>query len=118
MKNYSYPSCGRERITIVNNRVQLRNDLLFIHIEDPQDEENFLQIVDLPALSNDVINETCIPVTETYFGGKKIYIYRIEEEVVLKRWLITEDGEEINPAVVLEMEFVSVFLTYTDHFDI
>lgn len=118
MRKLSYPTCGRERIDILSDRMKIRGSLLFVHIRDLQSGENFLQIIDLPALSNNITHEACIPVIETYFGRHKIYIYRVEEDHILKRWLITEDGEETNPAVVAKTEFVGFLVSYSNNYDI
>ena len=58
------------------------------------------------SLSNDTINGHCTSFDAIYFGKHKIYIYKVENENTLKRWLVTPEGESINPVVVAKTEEV------------
>ncbi|KAE9546156.1 hypothetical protein FO519_010632, partial [Halicephalobus sp. NKZ332] len=58
----------------------------------------------MTTLSDIPINGYCIPINEIYFGKYKIYIYKVEDSNILKRWLVTPEGEEISPVVIAKTE--------------
>ncbi|KAE9546686.1 hypothetical protein FO519_010102 [Halicephalobus sp. NKZ332] len=54
-------------------------------------------------------------IADSYFGKHKVYIYKVENSTILKRWLVAPDGELTKPIKVLETEFPIPFVTvYSD----
>ncbi|KAE9546371.1 hypothetical protein FO519_010417, partial [Halicephalobus sp. NKZ332] len=74
---------------------------LYIHIWGTENTDSLIS-VDLTALSNNISNGTCVSIADSYFWEHKIYIYRVENNNILKRWLVTSDGELTNSVVVAQ----------------
>ncbi|KAE9547089.1 hypothetical protein FO519_009699 [Halicephalobus sp. NKZ332] len=82
--------------------VKIQENSVYIHVLT--DEGEFLKVVNLTALSNDITNGNCILISDAYFGKYKVYVYKIEEKNILKRWLVTPDGKLTNPVEVVRIE--------------
>ncbi|KAE9547356.1 hypothetical protein FO519_009431, partial [Halicephalobus sp. NKZ332] len=92
------PACGQLKAKIYNNRIRIQKNILLLDLMTT--ERHVLEIVNLPALFNDVDNETCVPIADSYFGESKIYIYKVKNKNILERWLITLDGEQVYDTMV------------------
>jgi len=103
IQNFSFPDCGVDKSEIFYTDMKLRENHLFLRRENMESEGQFLQIVDLSNLNN-IPNEICISIAAAYFGEQNIYIYKIEKDNILKRWLVMENGEEKDPVVVAKTE--------------
>ncbi|KAE9548712.1 hypothetical protein FO519_008073, partial [Halicephalobus sp. NKZ332] len=112
IKKFSLSTCTQKYAAIENYTINSRETHLFFQLRNPLDNK-FLVIVSLAALSNDISDGNCMPIADSYFGKYKIYIYRVEDSNILKRWLLTPEGEEMNPVVVtktkLPIEYVKVY---------
>ena len=51
-----------------------------------------------------------VPIVSIYFEKDKIYIYTVDEGNVVKRLLLTPDGENRNYEIIFQTEDVCVFL--------
>ncbi|KAE9551271.1 hypothetical protein FO519_005528 [Halicephalobus sp. NKZ332] len=105
-EKFELPSCSIKN-TVTYRAVKIQENTIYMHILGGEHE--FLQVVDLAALSDHVTKSNCIPIAETYFGKHKVYIYKIEGKNILKRWLVTPDGREINPVKVAETKLPIVY---------
>ena len=70
------------------------------------DSSNMFHILNLPTLFNDVTDKKCISVVDTYFGNNNIFIYTVNGDKILERWLITPDGQQTNRTFVTETKYV------------
>ncbi|KAE9552291.1 hypothetical protein FO519_004508 [Halicephalobus sp. NKZ332] len=101
--HFNLSNCGEWLIFTKEYSINNQGSHLYIHISGPVNDDS-LVIVDLTALSNNISNGKCIPIADSYFGKYKIYIYRVENSTILKRWLVA-DGELTKPIKVVETEF-------------
>ncbi|KAE9547445.1 hypothetical protein FO519_009342 [Halicephalobus sp. NKZ332] len=98
-KNFNLSTCGESWVLMKKHSINDQGSHLYIHIWDTEND-NSLVIVNLTALSNNILNGNCTSIKAAYFGKHKIYVYRVEEDYTLKRWLVTPEGELTNPIVV------------------
>ncbi|KAE9552788.1 hypothetical protein FO519_004005 [Halicephalobus sp. NKZ332] len=109
IRRFELPNC--DLLTLTSDSpmsilgVKIQQDSLLLHIKNLEDNNQYLEIVNLLDLSNNIVNTTCLYVDDVYFGKHKNYIYKVEEGRILKRWLVTSDGKEANPTVVAETKF-------------
>ncbi|KAE9549265.1 hypothetical protein FO519_007530 [Halicephalobus sp. NKZ332] len=103
IKNFSSSVCSEHQISIKNHSINSQGSHLFFHIRNSF-HDNYLVTVNLTALSNDTPNGNCMFVNAAYFGKHKIYVYRVENSKILKRWLVSPEGKEVNPIVVAKAE--------------
>ncbi|KAE9546712.1 hypothetical protein FO519_010076 [Halicephalobus sp. NKZ332] len=104
VKYFNLSICDEWVVKINNYSIDNQGRHLYIHIWDADTDDSLIS-VNLTALSNNISNGNCISIADSYFGKHKIYIYRVEEEQILKRWLVTPDGEIANPVVVKKTKF-------------
>lgn len=105
MKRFALPDCGRDEIrTLKTSKNPQQN--IFLDRQDSNTNEKLLQIVNLSDLFYNVSSNSCTPVADVYFGKYKTYVYKIEKDNILKRWLLTPEGYEINPQVVVKTKSV------------
>ncbi|KAE9547082.1 hypothetical protein FO519_009706 [Halicephalobus sp. NKZ332] len=102
--HFNLSTCGESWIWITKYSINNQGSHLYIHIESTKNGYSLLS-VDLMAISNNISNGNCISIADSYFGKHKIYIYRVEKNKILKRWLVAPDGELTKPIEVLETEF-------------
>ncbi|KAE9547004.1 hypothetical protein FO519_009784 [Halicephalobus sp. NKZ332] len=97
--HFNLSTCNESWILMKKYSINSLGSHLYIHIWGTENN-NSLVSVDLTALSNNISNGTCISIIDSYLGEYKTYIYRVENNTILKRWLVAPDDEEINPTVV------------------
>ncbi|KAE9546921.1 hypothetical protein FO519_009867, partial [Halicephalobus sp. NKZ332] len=101
-QTFSLSTCN-ERFTILHNYiVNSQGSHLFYSFTG--DNGSYLVVVNLTTLSNNISNGKCIFIKKAYFGKHKIYTYKIENNNILKRWLVNPEGKEVNPVVITKTE--------------
>ncbi|KAE9548246.1 hypothetical protein FO519_008539 [Halicephalobus sp. NKZ332] len=73
-------------------------------IHQSQKDTQFLQIVNLTLNASKSYNIGCHYIADSYFGRYKLYIYQIEEDLILKKWTVTSDGRKTDPVVIAKTE--------------
>ncbi|KAE9556787.1 hypothetical protein FO519_000193 [Halicephalobus sp. NKZ332] len=101
IRKFPLSTCVKKSVTIQKHTLNSQGSRLFLYLWNSHKGKS-LVIVNLMTLSNDIDNGNCTFINEIYFGKHKIYIYRVENSTILKRWLVTSDGELTNPVVVTE----------------
>ncbi|KAE9546581.1 hypothetical protein FO519_010207, partial [Halicephalobus sp. NKZ332] len=86
-RRYLLSTCGEQRVSHFKRSINGQGTHLYIHFENSIN--NYLLIVNLAALSDKISNGNCVSTDATYFGKHKIYVYRVENSTILKRWLLT-----------------------------
>ncbi|KAE9551272.1 hypothetical protein FO519_005529 [Halicephalobus sp. NKZ332] len=103
-EEFSLSTCDKKYVAPSHRSINSQGTHLFVHLMGEGDS-NFLLIVDLVTLSDSINNGDCIPVDGIYFGEHKIYVYRVKENNILRRWVLTPDGELTNPVVVARTKY-------------
>ena len=101
---------------MLTNDIVYYKNFLFFYREDIESGEKFLQIMHLPAPFNAVTNNTCIPVAA--FDGNRldtIAIDKVGNDKILRRWVVTLDGERIFPIVIGETKRVCFTTCYSNN---
>ena len=87
-------------------KMRLEGNLLFLYRPRIEGVPSIFHILNLPGLFNNVSNQKCIIIADAYFGKNKLFIYKVKENRILERWLITPDGHQINSTIVAETKYV------------
>ncbi|KAE9546947.1 hypothetical protein FO519_009841, partial [Halicephalobus sp. NKZ332] len=110
--HFNLSNCGEWWILIKKYSINNQGSHLYIHIWGTENTDSLIS-VDLTTLSNNISNGTCVSIADSYFWEHKIYIYRVENNNILKRWLVASDGELINAVVVaqtkLPIRYVNIY---------
>lgn len=81
-------------------------------------DEKLFKFINLKFLFSNIDIKTCIPIVNIYLGRYKVYIYTVEEGNILKRSLISPDGEQINSRIIVKTKLVSCFLMESNNDDV
>ena len=106
IETFTPPLCVETGSSRTIPRAQLQRNLFFFYNRQSEGISNMLQILNLLALSNNIANQTCIPVAGAHFGKSKTFIYTVKEDKILERWLITPDGKKSDLTIVTETKYV------------
>ena len=109
IENFPISNCGVDRLITPVGDIKLQEDRLLFLRKNIDNGEKLLQIVDLSDLLNNTTHEMCIPVADAFFGKKNTYVYIVEDNTVLVRWIVGSDGVLINPQEVTRDENVGFF---------
>jgi len=104
IENFPISNCGVDRLITPVGDIKLQEDRLLFLRKNIDNGEKLLQIVDLSDLLNNTTHEMCIPVADAFFGKKNTYVYIVEDNTVLVRWIVGSDGVLINPQEVTRDE--------------
>jgi len=104
IQNFPISNCGVDRLVTLFGDIKLQENRLFFLRKNIDNEEKLLQIVDLSDILNNTTHEMCIPVADAFFGKKNTYVYIVEDNTVLVRWIVNSDGVLINPQEVARSE--------------
>ena len=105
--NSPLPDCGIDHLEMSPTDIRLQDNRVFVLGKDLNSQEKVFQIVDVPDLFSDNTSEICIPVADAYFGKQNTYVYRVENETVLERWLVTPDGNLTDSEEIAITQLVS-----------
>ena len=108
MKNFPLTNCHGWSLRLANYSGRIQRTQLFLDLYSIWSGRSLL-IVNLMTLSNNSDNGHCTPIKEVYFGKYKTYIYRIEDDRTLKRWLVTPEGTLTNPYPIATIKHVRYF---------
>lgn len=106
IKHFLLPDCDNKKLELIDVAIGCQKNLLFLRRWDIMSKEKFLQIVNLSDVLNNNNSGICVSIANAYFGENKMFIYRIEDGNILKRWLVTPDGNLTNPRVVVKTKDV------------
>ena len=89
----------------INYYINSQRTHLFLYYDE------YLLTVNLTDLRKDTCNGVNERINVVYSEKDNIYVYKVENGNLLKRLLMTPEGELINPVLVKETDFVCYFFS-------
>lgn len=72
--------------------------------------DKLFKIIKLPVLLP-YRTKACVPIITIYVEESKMYIYVVDEDIIMRRLLITLDGKKKSYETIIETEYVCILLS-------